>query len=236
MIMMKRQILIVVACVLSLLASAQELPQFNSESFDGWVYNNPGIALTSSNIGGGKIVLYVASTGLTLTLVSPEFSCQGLDSISSSVTWYTKNANNSAFDITRTALTLAIDDVDGHPLDSVTVTPTAVNVSNHKLNFTIAVPKDLDAARLRFVSWNANVVSCGAIKVATFTAVSSSLPPVLPGDVDGDGTVNISDLTSLIDLLLSSNPDANPNADVDGDEAVNINDVTTLIDMLLSGS
>lgn len=56
----------------------------------------------------------------------------------------------------------------------------------------------------------------------------------LVGDVNGDGSVNISDVTYLIDLLLSN--DAAPAAaDVNGDSSVNISDVTYLIDLLLSG-
>ena len=57
--------------------------------------------------------------------------------------------------------------------------------------------------------------------------------PVSTGDVDGDGQVNIADVTALIDLLLAgTTPPAA--ADVDGDGKVNIADVTALIDMLLS--
>lgn len=57
----------------------------------------------------------------------------------------------------------------------------------------------------------------------------------MPGDVDGDGVVNIADVTALIDILLSGGT-APANADVDGDGIVNIADVTALIDMLLSGN
>ena len=55
------------------------------------------------------------------------------------------------------------------------------------------------------------------------------------GDMDGDGYVNIADVTSLIDILLSS-AIAPVGADVDGNGNVNIADVTALIDYLLSGS
>ena len=56
-----------------------------------------------------------------------------------------------------------------------------------------------------------------------------------PGDVNGDGGINISDVTSLIDLLLSGG-EISAGADVNGDGQVNISDVTALIDYLLSGS
>ncbi len=56
-----------------------------------------------------------------------------------------------------------------------------------------------------------------------------------PGDVNGDGGINISDVTALIDLLLSGG-EISAGADVNGDGQVNISDVTALIDRLLSGN
>ncbi|MBE6317245.1 MAG: hypothetical protein E7078_11505 [Bacteroidales bacterium] len=58
------------------------------------------------------------------------------------------------------------------------------------------------------------------------------------GDVDADGKVTISDVTALIDYLLSGNASGIvlSNADCDQDGNVTINDVTTLIDYLLSGN
>ena len=64
-----------------------------------------------------------------------------------------------------------------------------------------------------------------------------SKPAVTRGDVDGNGSVNISDVTALIDYLLSSNAGTNASAaDCNQDGSVNISDVTTLIDYLLSGA
>lgn len=57
----------------------------------------------------------------------------------------------------------------------------------------------------------------------------------LRGDVNGDGAVNIGDVTALIDILLSG-ATAPETADCDLDGNVNIADVTALIDYLLSGS
>ena len=54
----------------------------------------------------------------------------------------------------------------------------------------------------------------------------------IPGDVDGDGRVNIDDVTTLIQMLLSGGTNDSA-ADIDGNGKVNIDDVTTLINILL---
>lgn len=54
-----------------------------------------------------------------------------------------------------------------------------------------------------------------------------------PGDVDDDGEVSISDVTALVDMLLTGNITTNGATDVNGDGEVSISDVTALIDMLL---
>lgn len=63
-------------------------------------------------------------------------------------------------------------------------------------------------------------------------------PKSIRGDVNDDSSVNITDVTSLIDYLLSGNVDGLnlAAADCNNDTNVNITDVTTLIDYLLSGT
>ena len=61
--------------------------------------------------------------------------------------------------------------------------------------------------------------------------------PMFRGDVNKDGSVNIGDLSELVDILLQGvSIDNYPTADVDGDKIVSISDVTVLIDFLLGGS
>ena len=64
----------------------------------------------------------------------------------------------------------------------------------------------------------------------------SEKPTILRGDVNGDGSVNINDVTALIDYLLSGDESGINLAAVNcnGDSDVNIADVTALIDYLLS--
>ena len=61
-------------------------------------------------------------------------------------------------------------------------------------------------------------------------------PLVLPGDVNDDGSISISDVTALIDYLLCAETLVInlSNADLNNDQAISIADVTRLIDILLS--
>lgn len=68
-----------------------------------------------------------------------------------------------------------------------------------------------------------------------YTIVFPEEPQFTTGDVNDDHTVNIADVTALIDYLLGSGNAVNElAADVNGDHSINIADVTALIDMLLS--
>ena len=53
-----------------------------------------------------------------------------------------------------------------------------------------------------------------------------------PGDVNGDGSVNISDVNLLIDAILSDG-DFNSTLDVNGDGSVNISDINAIIAIIL---
>lgn len=54
------------------------------------------------------------------------------------------------------------------------------------------------------------------------------------GDVNGDGQVNVSDITCLIDMIL--NGGNSEGGDVNNDGQVNVSDITILIDLILGGN
>ena len=97
-----------------------------------------------------------------------------------------------------------------------------VNITNEN---NVITPEQLAIARSKY--WNPKKWD-GSSWVDISNATT--------GDVDGDGSVNIRDLSSLIDLILSGNTSGNAAADCDNDGSVAINDVATLIDFLLTGS
>ena len=67
----------------------------------------------------------------------------------------------------------------------------------------------------------------------TLHFIKGDIPnPGKPGDVNGDGEVNIADVNAVIDMILTQVTDKT--GDVNGDNEVNIADVNSLIDMILN--
>lgn len=58
--------------------------------------------------------------------------------------------------------------------------------------------------------------------------------PAIRGDVDGDGKVNVSDVTALVNMILGVVPMNQELADIDGDGKVNVSDVTALVNIILN--
>ena len=90
----------------------------------------------------------------------------------------------------------------------------------------------LTATPVTFSSTQSFTLPAGGYKVYYNGEPASSQ---LIGDVNGDGEVNIGDVTMLINEILNQTPDSvyDPKADVNGDREVNIGDVTYLIAIIL---
>ena len=109
----------------------------------------------------------------------------------------------------------------------------------YKNTFTVDIPADWNTDKMHIVAFISrplgnplNDIFITNTNMRTFG--ESDAPEVTPGDVDGDGKINIDDVTTLIRMLLSGES-TTPGADVNSDGKINIDDVTTLIDKLLRG-
>lgn len=104
--------------------------------------------------------------------------------------------------------------------------------------FNLAASSDFEGPATILLK-NTLFTTVGGIEVpfADETCTVTQTATALRGDVDGNGLVNISDVTALIDYLLSGNASGINvvSADANGDNSVNISDVTALIDYLLTG-
>ena len=56
------------------------------------------------------------------------------------------------------------------------------------------------------------------------------------GDVNGDGKINVSDVTALVNMILGVIPKDETLADINGDEKVNVSDVTALVNLILGAN
>ena len=144
-----------------------------------------------------------------------------------------------------TTVTIILDQQEAMLLPNhiITLTPSASPVVPDGYAVTSSDPS---VAAARVVNNKVQVVGIkeGTTTITVGSVDGTAIPATClvtvytePGDLDCDGFVNISDVTSLIDYLLSGEDSqiSTKNADVDGDGAINISDVTELIDILLRG-
>ena len=90
----------------------------------------------------------------------------------------------------------------------------------------------------RYLQFNSN---SGQERFAFYTGgqkncylyVKKAETPAIVGDVNGDGDVNVMDITALIDIIMNDITD-NPRADVNGDNNIDVMDITALIDIIMN--
>ncbi|MBQ1611420.1 MAG: dockerin type I repeat-containing protein [Muribaculaceae bacterium] len=70
---------------------------------------------------------------------------------------------------------------------------------------------------------------CGAIDLHPQQALS-----LIHGDVNVDGSVNVSDITALINMIMAYTPTDAELGDVNRDSRVNVSDITALIDIIMN--
>ncbi len=115
-----------------------------------------------------------------------------------------------------------------------------IAAGNWKTNSFYGENVDYNASAYTFNNWGSEVRLVSFLPKVTFLykdGGDTPEPEVLRGDVNGDKAVNITDVTSLIDYVLSGDPTnvVVENAECTNDDLVNIADVTALIDFVLGG-
>ena len=73
----------------------------------------------------------------------------------------------------------------------------------------------------------------GVYKIGKNVSGGGEEPQPLTGDVNGDGVVNVSDVTSLVNKILGDPTYSDTVCDVNADGVVNVSDVTTLVNLIL---
>ena len=101
-------------------------------------------------------------------------------------------------------------------------------------NESISFEASVNSGDLPEGSYNADIIiltNSEDLNIPVFLEVSETFS--LPGDINLDGTVNVTDVVSLVNLILSGQ--SNSSSDINGDDLTNITDIITLIDFILNG-
>ena len=111
---------------------------------------------------------------------------------------------------------------------------------SYKNVFNYTIPQEWNADNMHIVAFISRPLGNPVTDIYVTNANKrkfgeSDEPAFVRGDVDGDGNVNIDDVTTLINCLLQG-LDPEGNGDCDDSGNVSIDDVTTLINYLLSGN
>ena len=116
---------------------------------------------------------------------------------------------------------------------SVTATVSGIDAGEWKLAIDVEnISQGLTSVPVQLNANQSFTVPAGGYKVYV---KGEPRPDYLLGDVNGDGSVNISDVTLLIDIILGGtvDDDTRARADVNGDGSINISDITCVIDIIL---
>ena len=225
-----------------------------SVSGTGFSVSPTTISAANANAGTTVTVTYTSSTAGNAT---------GTLTISSSEASVTVNLTASKIPMPSISIT-PIADMEAEFEGESTVVTATVSADDNTESITLSVEGNfelslnrrdwaktlsLDATGEVFYVRLANTETAGEYDgtISASTSLASAYAdvhgvvnpkPVIIGDVNMDGAVNIADVTTLIDYLLGSSVlhfDAVA-ADVKNDGVINIADVTALIDLLLSTS
>lgn len=182
--------------------------------------------------------------------------CYGLKTIEfgDSVTLIETNAFYDCNNLTKVTLGKTLKTISDYSfygcgkIESITLPATVTKIGPRAFTYcyalksviSYAVTPPVMTSSNTFTDYNTPVLyvpeeSLEAYRTTDCWSRFATILPIKKGDANGDSELNITDVTALIDMLLSDDTSAInvANADVNGDGTINITDVTALIDMLL---
>jgi hypothetical protein len=237
------------------------LTRIGESAFDGCC-NLPSIILPAGVQSIGKSA-FSGCSGLKSITIPPSvtsigdyafFGCSGLTSITlpANVASISYSAFAKCSGLTSITLPSSLTKIEGgafqkcNNLSSITIPAGATSIGERAFSdcsglTSITIPKSVTSIG-DSVFKNTPVTIHGylnskAHQYATDNSipfVALDAPPPLPGDANLDGKVNIQDLESLINYLVSKTPcKSMANADANGDKTVDIKDVKWIIDKIV---
>ena len=145
-------------------------------------------------------------------------------------TWVSKYQHDHVFRVALSSVFGTALNIDGETFKNEFVYTLPTSWKQDKMEVIAFISRPLENGKYgvytdMFVN-QANMRKLGEFDEAEF----------LRGDVNGNGTVDISDAIALINYLLGNPEEITPGANCNYDETVNISDATLLINYLLNGT
>lgn len=183
-------------------------------------------------------------------------SCENLRSVSlsTSMTRIEPYTFAYCYNLESVIIPYSVDSICDYAFDccygitEITLGPSVKYIGEYALDFYdlnsvncyAIIPPDIVARSFSYNNYNNAVLHVPMAVVEDYAAHEiwgrfnriEGIPGAGPGDVNGDGQFTITDVSGLIDLLISGG-ELPTFADVDGDGKVTIKDVTALISMIL---
>lgn len=222
-------ILLVIMAGVVPLSPAFELVRFDSNNYNTWTYTRPGFVMTTDVINQDKVTLYKASNG-DYTLVSPSIMKQQFDSVEVKVLGYSKQYTSPYYDPYLGSPTIEIINDNGEVLKSV-----FYEFEEKRLDHTFAVKFDVSdlvngsSFKVRLACWQARIYDAFSVREVIVGRV------LMPGDVDGDGSVTAGDITVLYNYLLNDDGENMVVGDQDGDGSITSADITFVYNVIIGG-
>ena len=222
-------ILLVIMAGVVPLSLAFEFVRFDSNNYNTWTYTRPGFVMTTDVINQDKVTLYKASNG-DYTLVSPSIMKQQFDSVEVKVLGYSKQYTSPYYDPYLGSPTIEIINDNGEVLKSV-----FYEFEEKRLDHTFAVKFDVSdlvngsSFKVRLACWQARIYDAFSVREVIVDSI------LMPGDVDGDGSVTAGDITVLYNYLLNDDGENMVAGDQDGDGSITSADITFVYNVIIGG-
>ena len=205
-------------------AADELLAEFSPSKFDGWTYVNQGdIDLNNTNIARGRITLLTTEQGNLTSLTSPQVTCSGADMLRIEVLYA---SDNDTYIADRLTLHIELVAPNGNIYKQSDVRAKA-QMLEQTLTAVMAVNRNM-TPRIRFTAPRADKENCAAVKRVRIYGIKRP-----SGDINGDGDIDVTDVSLLIDAVLGKTELALELADINGDKMLDVTDVSALIDIVL---